>query len=157
MDWRRWIQVFSFPTVTIGLRRIQVLPIHLPHRLFHSFSQSISQNSSLQNCNILCYFYSSFYAKKFAYVTNFVSDETRQVSYKSYLREQPCFFFYQQSLHARHVHAHSNSAVSHFSCYNHISEYRKLAQKEYKTRHNWVENVMHRKLCKRLKFDHLSK
>ena len=32
-----------------------------------------------------------------------------------------------------------------------------LAQKEYKTRHNWISKVMHWKLCKRLKFDHTTK
>ena len=35
-----------------------------------------------------------------------------------------------------------------------IRECNKLAQKEYKTRHNWVETVIHWKLCKKLKFDH---
>ena len=38
---------------------------------------------------------------------------------------------------------------------NHIiSECSKLAQKEYKTRHDWVNKVM---MCKKLKFDHTSK
>ena len=38
---------------------------------------------------------------------------------------------------------------------NHIiSECSKLAQKEYKTRHDWVGNVIHGELCKRLKFNH---
>ena len=40
---------------------------------------------------------------------------------------------------------------------NHISECRKLAQKEYKTRHDWVGKVIHRELCKKLKFDHTNK
>ena len=35
-----------------------------------------------------------------------------------------------------------------------ISECSKLAQKEYKTRHGWVGNIIHRELCKKLKFDH---
>ena len=29
-----------------------------------------------------------------------------------------------------------------------------LVQKEYKTKHNWVGAIVHRELCKRLKFDH---
>ena len=41
---------------------------------------------------------------------------------------------------------------------NHIiSECSKLAQKEYKTRHDWVGKVIHRELCKKLKFDHTNK
>ena len=39
----------------------------------------------------------------------------------------------------------------------HISEYNKLAQKEYKTSHDWVGKVIHYELCKRLKFDHTAK
>ena len=34
---------------------------------------------------------------------------------------------------------------------------RKLAQKEFKSRHDWVGKVIHRELCKRLKFDHADK
>ena len=38
---------------------------------------------------------------------------------------------------------------------NHIkSECSKLAQKEYKTRHDWVSKVIHREMYKKLKFDH---
>ena len=38
---------------------------------------------------------------------------------------------------------------------NHIiSECSKLAQKEYKTRHNWVGKVIHWEMCKKFKFDH---
>ena len=38
---------------------------------------------------------------------------------------------------------------------NHIIiECSKLAQKEYKTKHNWVGKVIHWVLCKKLKFDH---
>ena len=41
---------------------------------------------------------------------------------------------------------------------NHIiSECRKLAQKEYKTRHNWVGKVIHWEMFKKLKFDHTNK
>ena len=41
---------------------------------------------------------------------------------------------------------------------NHIiSEYSKFAQKEYKTRHDWVGKVIHWELCKKLKFDHTNK
>ena len=38
-----------------------------------------------------------------------------------------------------------------------ISECRKLAQKEYKTRHDWVGKVIHWEMCKKLKFDHTNK
>ena len=41
---------------------------------------------------------------------------------------------------------------------NHIiSECSKLAQKEYKTRHDWVGKVMHWEICKKIKFDHTNK
>ena len=38
-----------------------------------------------------------------------------------------------------------------------ISECSKLAQKEYKTRHDWVGRVIHWELCKEFKFDHTNK
>ena len=41
---------------------------------------------------------------------------------------------------------------------NHIiSECSKLAQKEYKTRHDWVGKVIHWEMCKKFKFDHTHK
>ena len=41
---------------------------------------------------------------------------------------------------------------------NHIiSEFSKLAQKEYKPRHDWVSKVTHRELCKKFQFDHTNK
>ena len=41
---------------------------------------------------------------------------------------------------------------------NHIiSECSKLARKEYKTRHDWVGKVIHRKMCKKFKFYHANK
>ncbi len=41
---------------------------------------------------------------------------------------------------------------------NHIiSEFSKLAQKEYNTRHDWVGKVIHREMCKKFKFDHINK
>ena len=41
---------------------------------------------------------------------------------------------------------------------NHIiSEWIKLAPKEYKSRHDWVEKVIYRELCKKMKFDHTNK
>ena len=38
-----------------------------------------------------------------------------------------------------------------------ISEYSKLTQKEYQTRHNWVGKLVRWELCKKLKFDHTTK
>ena len=38
-----------------------------------------------------------------------------------------------------------------------ISECRKLVQKEYKTRHDWVGKVIIWELSERLKFDHTNK
>ena len=41
---------------------------------------------------------------------------------------------------------------------NHIiSECSRLAQKEYKTKHDWVSKVIHWEICKKLKFDHTNK
>ena len=37
------------------------------------------------------------------------------------------------------------------------SECSKLAQKQYKTKHNWVDKVIHLELCKKFKFDHTNK
>ena len=38
-----------------------------------------------------------------------------------------------------------------------IWECRKLVQKEYKTKYEWVGKMIHWKFCKRLKFDYASK
>ena len=38
-----------------------------------------------------------------------------------------------------------------------INECSKLAQKEYKTRHNWVGQVIHWEMSKKFKFDHTNK
>ena len=38
-----------------------------------------------------------------------------------------------------------------------ITKYSKLAQKEYKTRHDWVGKVIHWEMYKKLKFDHTNK
>ena len=38
-----------------------------------------------------------------------------------------------------------------------ISECSKLAQKEYKTRHDWVGKVIHWEMCKKFNFDHTNK
>ena len=32
-----------------------------------------------------------------------------------------------------------------------------IMKKEYKTKHNWVGNVIHREMCKKFKFDHTNK
>ena len=40
---------------------------------------------------------------------------------------------------------------------NHISECSKLTQKELKTKHVWVGEMIHWELCKKLKFDHTKK
>ena len=45
-----------------------------------------------------------------------------------------------------------NETVNHM-----ISKCTKLAQKEFKTRHDWVRKVIHWELCKRLKSDHTTK
>ena len=45
-----------------------------------------------------------------------------------------------------------------FETINHIiSECSKLAQKEYKTRHDFFGMVIHWEMCKKFKFDHKNK
>ena len=41
--------------------------------------------------------------------------------------------------------------------YHIITECSKLAQKEYKTRHNWVGKMIHWEMCQKFKFDHTNK
>ena len=38
-----------------------------------------------------------------------------------------------------------------------MSECGKLARKEYKTRHDWVDKVIHWELCKKFQFDQKKK
>ena len=38
-----------------------------------------------------------------------------------------------------------------------IYEYSKLAQKEYKTRHDWMGKVIHWEMCKKFRFDYTNK
>ena len=38
-----------------------------------------------------------------------------------------------------------------------ISEYSKLAEKEYKTRHDWVGKAIYWELCKKFRFNHTNK
>ena len=38
-----------------------------------------------------------------------------------------------------------------------ISECNKLAQKEYKTRYDWVDKVIHLEMCEKLKFNYMNK
>ena len=45
-----------------------------------------------------------------------------------------------------------DEAINHF-----ISECSKLAQKEYKSRHDWVGKVIHWKLYKKSKFEHTAR
>ena len=40
---------------------------------------------------------------------------------------------------------------------NHIRGCSKLAQKDYKIRHDWVDKVIHWELCKKFKFNHTNK
>ena len=47
---------------------------------------------------------------------------------------------------------HRDETINHI-----IREYSKLAQKEYRTRHNWVGKVIHWEMCKKFKFDHTNK
>ena len=45
-----------------------------------------------------------------------------------------------------------NEAINHIIC-----KCIKLAQSEYKTRHDWAEKVIYWELCKKFKFDHTNK
>ena len=50
------------------------------------------------------------------------------------------------------LHGDRDKTINHI-----ISECSKLAQKEYKTRNNWVGKVIHWEMCKKFKFDHMNK
>ena len=55
---------------------------------------------------------------------------------------------YQQNSKCR-LHDDIDETINHI-----ISECRKLTQKEYKTRYDWVGKVIHWEMCKKMKFDH---
>ena len=48
--------------------------------------------------------------------------------------------------------SHRDETINHI-----ISECSKLTQKEFKTRHDWVDKVIHWEMCKKFKFDHTNK
>ena len=50
------------------------------------------------------------------------------------------------------LYGNGNEMINHM-----ISKCSNLAQKEYKTRYNWMDKVIHRELCKKLKFDHANR
>ena len=109
-------------SVTICDPRNHVFLLHLPLFSPRQFVHlSVCQTSNLQNHNTLCYWHSCFYTKsdglKFAYVTNLVSPETRQVSYKLHLQEWPCFLLSTPCTQDKFALA-LNSEVSHFSLYH---------------------------------------
>ena len=67
-------------------------------------------------------------------------------------------------IRTNHIKARNNKSQQNSTCrlrgdreetINHIiSECSKLAQKEYKTIHDWVGKVIHWEMCKKFKFDH---
>ena len=50
------------------------------------------------------------------------------------------------------LYGNRNETINHI-----ISECSKLAQKEYKTSHDWIAKVIHWEMCKKFKFDHTNK
>ena len=93
-------------------------PSSLPAASIHLSALSNCQTS--KTATTLCFWHSSFYSSsgwlKFAYVTNLVSPEMRQVIYKSHLQELPCFLLLALcTLDAFMLTL--NSEVGHFSRY----------------------------------------
>ena len=73
----------------------------------------------------------------------------------------------QNAIRSNHIKARIDKTQQNSKCrlcgdrdetINHIiSECSKLAQKEYKTRHDWEGKVTHWEMCKKFKFDHTNK
>ena len=71
------------------------------------------------------------------------------------------------AVRTNHIKAKIDKTEKHSKCWlcsgrdktiNHIiSECSKLAQKEYKTRHEWVGKVIHWEMCKKFQIDHTNK
>ena len=63
------------------------------------------------------------------------------------------------AIRTNHIKARINKTEQNSKCgdrdktINHISECSKLAQKDYKTRHDWVGQVIHWELCKKFQFN----
>ena len=74
---------------------------------------------------------------------------------------------YNSAIRTNHIKARIDKTQQNSKCrlcgdrdetINHIiSECNKLAQKEYNSRHDWVGKVIHKEMCKKLKFDHRNK
>ena len=74
---------------------------------------------------------------------------------------------YDNAIRTNHIKARKDKTQQNSKCklcgdrdetINHIiSECSKLAQKEYKARHDWVGKVIHWEMCKKFEFDHTSK
>ena len=87
----------------------------------------------------------------------------------NFKRETESFLMAAQNstIRTNHIKARTDKTQQNSKCWqcsdrdetiNHIkSECSKMAQKEYKARHNWVSKVIHWEMCKKFKFDHANK
>ena len=103
-------------------------------------------------------------------INNISHDKTRTWLSKSNLkRETESLLIAAQNnaIRTNHIKARIDKTQQNSKCrlcsdrdetINHIiSECSKLAQSEYKARHDWVGKVIHWEMCKKFKFDHTNK
>ena len=92
----------------------------------------------------------------------------RQITYKGWYAIKPTKSNHQNNaIRINYVKTKSDKTQQNSKCrlcgdrdetINHmVSEYSKLAQKEYKSRHDWVGKVIHLELCKKFKFAQTNK
>ena len=66
-------------------------------------------------------------------------------------------FYSRLDLEETNIYFCLDNKPSKLRIYHIISECSKLAQREYKARHDWVGKVIHWEMCKKFKFDHTNK
>ena len=98
-------------------------------------------------------------------INNISHDKTRTWLRKgNFKRETECILMAAQNsaIRTNHIKARIDKTQQNSKCrlcgdrdetINHISECSKLAQEEYKARHDWVGKVIHWEMCKKFKFD----
>ena len=79
----------------------------------------------------------------------------------TYISHEKNWTWLRKGNHKRETESLLISAQNNTIRINHIKarirECSELPQKEYKTRHNWVDKVIHREMCKKFKFDQMNK
>ena len=121
-----------------------------------SFSLTIYLSIYLSIGKVSFFYYFCLIAKYYRVIR--INESPDIVVLKSYLQFH-CYISSTNQQQARIDKTKQNSkcrlCVDRDETINHIiNEASQLAQKEYKTRHDWVGRVIHWELCKKFKFDH---